>query len=225
MDIKQTSTSSLLISFGDIISQDISTKVRCGFEAIKSLQDIAIYEIVPSYTTISLSFDIFVYDFETIRDKLSQHIAQFTPAIDDTEDDIVYIDVCYDKQFGLDLDRISQTHNISIDDIVAFHTATTYDVHAMGFLPGFGFLGLVDDSIATPRLQTPRKKVPKGSVGIADRQTAVYPQDSAGGWNIIGQTRKNLFDKNLPELSPLAVGKKVKFRSISLQEFEATKTS
>ncbi len=221
MDIKQTSTNSLLVSFGDIISPEISAKVQHGFNAIKNTQDKAVYGIVPSYTTISLSFDIFKYDFETIKDILRQHIVNFKPISKDTSDDIVHIDVCYDTKYGFDLENLSKARHISIENIIAIHSDKIYDVYAMGFLPGFGFLGLVDDSIATPRLKTPRKNVPCGSVGIADNQTAVYPKKSAGGWNIIGATHKKLFDTNLPELSPLSVGKKVKFNPISKQIFES----
>jgi KipI family sensor histidine kinase inhibitor len=91
----------------------------------------------------------------------------------------------------------------------------------MGFLPGFGFLGEVDTRIATPRLAAPRKKVPAGSVAIADRQTAVYPRASAGGWNIIGKTTHNLFDSGLDSLSPLSFGKRVRFNPITKEEFLA----
>ncbi|RLA73873.1 MAG: allophanate hydrolase [Epsilonproteobacteria bacterium] len=220
MQISQTSVNSLLISFGEVISQDISQKVQNGFNAIMKLNDEAIYEIIPSYTTIFLSFDIFKYNFFSIKNSLKKIITNYIPTHTIDDDDIIDIDVCYDISYGLDLKQISKTKNITIDEIVAIHTKNIYYVYALGFLPGFGFLGLVDDAIATPRLKSPRKKVLKGSVGIADNQTAVYPQDSAGGWNIIGQTKHKLFDETKEALSPLGIGKKVKFNAIPKQLFE-----
>ena len=109
--------------------------------------------------------------------------------------------------------------NLSIEEIIEIHSSKSYDVYAIGFSPGFAFLASVDKKIAIPRLSSPRKSIPKGSVAIADTQTAVYPQQSPGGWNIIGRTAMELFDKNLEKLSPLSVGYKVKFNPISKEEF------
>ncbi len=220
MKISQISTNSLLITFGEKISKDISKKVQNGFEAIRALNDQNIYEIIPSYTTIFLSYDIFVYDFIKIKEKLEKTIKEHKTQTKIDKNDIIHIDVCYDISLGFDLKYLSKEKNISIEEIIQIHSQKVYDVYAIGFLPGFAFLGLVDESIATARLSTPRKKVPKGSVGIADNQTAVYPQDSAGGWNIIGQTKMELFDKDMENLSPFGIGKKVKFDIITKDEFD-----
>lgn len=108
---------------------------------------------------------------------------------------------------------------LSVEEIIKIHSQKLYDVYAIGFLPGFAYLGSVDNRIALPRLATPRKQIPKGSVAIANTQTAVYPEQSPGGWNIIGRTTMELFDKNLEQLSPLSVGNKVKFNPISKEDF------
>ena len=120
---------------------------------------------------------------------------------------------------GFDLEKISLEKSLTMDEIIQIHTSLIYDVYAIGFLPAFAYLGRVDEKLATARLGTPRTLVPKGSVAIADNQTAVYPQNSPGGWNIIGKTALELFDKKLDNLSIFEVGNKVKFNSISKEKF------
>jgi KipI family sensor histidine kinase inhibitor len=96
---------------------------------------------------------------------------------------------------GIDLERVARMNSLSTQEVIEKHTQTTYRVYAVGFMVGFAYLAKVDDAIATPRLSSPRDKVPKGSVAIADTQTAIYPQDSAGGWNIIGHTDFEEFER------------------------------
>ena len=138
---------------------------------------------------------------------------------DNFEEKIITMDVYYGLEVGFDLEKISLEKSLSIDEIIQIHTSLIYDVYAIGFLPAFAYLGRVDEKLATARLSTPRTLVPKGSVAIADNQTAVYPQQSSGGWNIIGKTAFELFDKNLENLSIFEVGNKVKFNPISNKEF------
>ncbi len=217
MDIKQVSTNSLIVYFGDTISSKISSKVITTYNNIKNKNYNGIIELIPSYTSIFISYDIFKYNFIDLKDILL-NLKNCKDSVD-LEDDIVNIDVYYGVEVGLDLENISLKVKLTIDDIIAIHSNKIYDVYAMGFLPGFGFLASVDKRIATPRLQTPRKKILKGSVAIANTQTAVYPSNSAGGWNIIGRTTKKLFDKSINNLSHLSVGKKVKFNPITKNEF------
>jgi len=125
----------------------------------------------------------------------------------------------YSEEVGFDLDRISKLSNLSIKEVIELHSSTTYRVYTIGFLPGFAYLGEVDTKIATPRLDTPRTKIPKGSLGIADNQSAIYPIQSPGGWNIVGRTYLDMFDKNLDGFSYLSIGDRVKFRAISRDEF------
>ncbi len=217
MNIKPISTNSLMIYFGDTISSEISLKVQKAYHFITNLNNSAFIEVIPSYTTIFISYDMFKYDYKQLEKKLLVEIDLTKNLIYD--DELINIDVYYGVEVGLDLENISQQKKLSIEEIVYLHSNKIYDVYAIGFLPGFGFLANVDDKIATPRLATPRKKVLKGSVAIADKQTAIYPKDSAGGWNIIGKTTKKLFDISNENLSPLSVGKKVKFNPITKNEF------
>lgn len=217
MIFKIASVDSLIIYFGEEINQDISSKVRNAFSSIKELNDEALIEVIPSYSSIFITFDIFKYDYNSLKQKLISIIN-----LDETfekNEEIITIDVYYGSEVGFDLEHISNSSNLSIYEIIQLHSNKLYDVYAIGFLPGFAYLGNVDKKIAMPRLSSPRKVIPKGSVAIADTQTAVYPQNSPGGWNIIGKTAMELFDKNLQTLSPLSMGKKIKFNSISKEEF------
>ena len=210
MNFKIASVDSLVIYFGNEISEEIATKVQKAYLSLKSLNIEGIIEIIPSYTTIYVLFDIFKYDYYSFVEILKNSIDLNYE--DNRTKSIINIDVYYGEEVGLDL-------NDSIEEIIEIHSSKLYDVYAIGFAPGFAFLASVDKQIAMPRLSSPRKSVPKGSVAIADTQTAIYPQQSPGGWNIVGKTVFELFDKKLDNLSPLNVGDKVKFNPISKEEF------
>ena len=217
MKFKIASVDSLIIYFGDIIDEQIALNVKKTCLCLKKLKIKGIIEIIPSYTSIFISFDIFKYDFQTLSELIKKSIN--LDSNDEFEEKIVTIDVYYGQEVALDLLDMSLKTNLSIEKIIEIHSGKLYDVYAIGFLPGFAYLASVDKRIALPRLSTPRKQIPKGSVAIADTQTAVYPQNSPGGWNIVGRTAMELFDKKLEKLSPLSVGDKVKFNPISKAEF------
>lgn len=120
---------------------------------------------------------------------------------------------------GFDLAEMSNIDGICIEKIIQLHSETIYDVYALGFAPGFAYLGKVNKRIATPRKKSPRLKVPKGSVGIADEQTAIYPSDSPGGWNIIGRTPVDLVNYQHSPPCLMQVGDRIKFNPIEKDEF------
>lgn len=217
MKFKIASVDSLIIYFGDIIDEQIALNVKKTCLCLKKLKIEGIIEIIPSYTSIFISFDIFKYDFQTLSELIKKSIN--LESNESFEEKVITIDVYYGQEVALDLLDMSLKTNLSIEKIIEIHSSKFYDVFAIGFLPGFAYLASVDERIALPRLSTPRKQIPKGSVAIADTQTAVYPQSSPGGWNIIGRTAMELFDKKLEKLSPLSVGDKVKFNPISKEEF------
>jgi KipI family sensor histidine kinase inhibitor len=219
MIFKVASVDSLVIYFGNEISEEIANDVQKAYLSLKSLNIEGIIEIIPSYTTIYISYDIFKYDYSSLVELLNQSIN--LDYEDNSSKNIISIDVYYGEEVGLDLSDMSIKTKLPIEKIIEIHSQKLYDVYAIGFAPGFGFLASVDKQIAVPRLSSPRKSVPKGSVAIADTQTAVYPQSSPGGWNIIGRTAMELFDKSLEKLSPLSVGDKVKFNAITKEKFLA----
>jgi len=217
MEFKLASVDSLIIYFGNEISQDVASKVKNAYLSLKKQNCEGIIEIIPSYSSIFITYDIFKYNYDEVKVKLQESISEESSDI--LNENIVSIDVYYGTDVGLDLEDMSIKTGLSIEEVILIHSQKLYDVYAIGFLPGFAYMASVDKKIAMPRLSSPRKSIPKGSVSIADTQTAVYPQSSPGGWNIIGRTALELFDKNLDSLSPLSVGDKVKFNPISKEEF------
>ncbi|MDD2291474.1 MAG: 5-oxoprolinase subunit PxpB [Aliarcobacter sp.] len=217
MRFKIAGVDSLIIYFGDKIDEQTATKVKKAYLSLKALNFEGLIEIIPSYTSIFIQFDIFKYDYESLKNLIQNSINLNIEEI--FEEKIITIDVYYGLETGLDLQKISFEKSLAIDEIIQIHTSKIYDVYAIGFLPAFAYLASVDEKISTARLETPRALVPKGSVAIADSQTAVYPQNSPGGWNIIGKTALELFDKNLESLSIFEVGNRVKFNSISKENF------
>jgi len=217
MIFKIVNVDSLIIYFGDKIDEDIALKIKKVYHSLRKLNLDGLIEIIPSYTSIFITFDIFKYDFETLKNIIEQNIN--LDLQENFDEKIITVDVYYGTEVGFDLIDMSSKTKLSIEEIIQIHTSKLYDVYAIGFLPGFAYLAKVDERIALPRLSTPRKIVPKGSVAIADTQTAIYPQQSPGGWNIVGKTVFELFDKKLDNLSPLNVGDKVKFNPISKEEF------
>ncbi len=214
-----SSISSLIIYFGDIISEDISAKVLSSYHKIKDSDIEGLIEIVPSYTTLFIEFDIFLHTHASLFDMLKEmsHMSDISKGIDTTE--IVTIPTYYDEEVGLDLSRVAQMHGVSIPEVIEIHSRQIYTVYTIGFAPGFAYMGSVDERIATPRLSTPRTKIPKGSVSIANTQCAVYPSSSPGGWNILGRTYIEMFDREIDGFSYLKAGDRVCFESISRDAF------
>ena len=208
---------SLIIYFGDKIEEKTANKVKKAYLSIKNLNLDGLVEIIPSYTSIFIQFDIFKYDYESLKNLLLNSIN--LDIKEDFEEKIITIDVYYGLETGFDLQKISLEKSLTIDEIIQIHSSKIYDVYTIGFLPAFAYLGCVDERIASARLKTPRTFVPKGSVAMADFQTAVYPLNSPAGWNIIGKTALELFDKRLDTLSVFQIGNRVKFNSISKEEF------
>ena len=155
-----------------------------------------------------------------IRDQIERILKEYTFEHDATEKEIYTIPVCYDEELAWDLEPLCELHNISKTELIEYHTAPLYPIHFIGFLPGFPYLGGLDERIATPRKKTPRTKIPAGSVGIAGAQTGIYPISSPGGWNLIGRTPIPLFDPNAKTPALLKPGNYVSFNSISVTEYK-----
>lgn len=218
MEIKVASVDSVIIYFDKNISKEISNKVKASYAYLKSLNNEAFIDIIPSYSSILITYELLKYDFESIKKYLEEELKN-VKVDDDTNSKLVEIDVYYGEEVGFDLQRVASINKLTIEEVINLHSSKVYDVYTIGFLPGFAYLGVLDERIATKRLETPRKKIPKGSVSIADTQTAVYPKDSPGGWNIIGKTTFEFFDKNLEALSQIDINTKIKFNQISKEEF------
>ncbi|AMA45123.1 5-oxoprolinase subunit PxpB [Pseudomonas monteilii] len=176
-----------------------------------------VIDLVPSYTTLMIQTDLPPLE---ARRLIEQALRDVRPS-DQMEGQRHEIPVWYDPQVGPELDLIARRAGLSREAVIALHSGTDYPVFALGFAPGFGFMGLVDERLASPRLPTPRQRVAAGSVGIAERQTAAYPAVSPGGWNLIGRTPVTLFDRHREGYSLLQPGDRVRFVAIDQARFLA----
>ncbi len=189
--VETASVDSAILYFRESISEEVLDQVQDAYLALKNLS--YIIDLTPSYNSILIQYDMNYYDHLSIKEAILKQLSEHQESTVEKSTKLIEIPVDYSK--GIDLNRVATLHHISTQEVIAKHTQTTYRVYAIGFMVGFAYLAKVDEDIATPRLSTPRDKVPKGSVAIADTQTAIYPQDSAGGWNIIGHTNFEDFDR------------------------------
>ncbi|WP_219267981.1 5-oxoprolinase subunit PxpB [Pseudomonas sp. Xaverov 259] len=186
-------------------------RLREGFGA-------ALVDLVPSYTTLMVHYDLTALSPAQARELIDQALTDLQPQAQGGGQCHV-LPVWYDLSVGPELTLLSQRSGLSVEDVIQRHSAHEYQVFALGFAPGFAFMGLVDEILATPRLNTPRKRVAAGSVGIAERQTAAYPVVSPGGWNLIGRTPAKLFDRERDGYSLMQPGDTVRFEAVDHAEF------
>ena len=215
---KIASESSVILYFGSTIDPLVSHEVQKAYQALKAKAVEGFYEIIPSYASLMVSYDVMRFDFDEVCELIEKSI-ESAASITIAEPKVITIPVYYGREVGLDLELLAQEKNLSVEAIIALHVKGLYSVYAIGFAPGFAYLGEIDERLATSRLASPRKAVPKGSVAIADRQSAVYPSQSPGGWKILGRTPTAMFDAAYDGLSLLHVGDHVRYESISKEEF------
>lgn len=175
-------------------------------------------DLVPSYTTVMVHYDLLALSPSQAREIIVQAMTDLSPDVQ-ASGRCHALPVWYDVSVGPELRLLSQRSGLPVPQVVRRHCEREYQVFALGFAPGFAFMGLVEEVLATPRLNTPRKQVAAGSVGIAERQTAAYPSVSPGGWNLIGRTPAKLFDRQREGYSLMQPGDTVRFVSVSHAEF------
>jgi KipI family sensor histidine kinase inhibitor len=177
-------------------------------------------DLIPSYRSILIVYDLNKMDPDRFKHALERTLN--TPLMSEKrQSNCIQLPVFYHRELALDADRVEQHTNMAFEQIAQMHQQTEYNVLTVGFAPGFAYMGMLDPSIAVPRLDTPRVKVPKGAVAIADQQTAVYPAVSPGGWNIIGLCPTSMFNLDPEPNLTVNVGDRVQFVAINKQEFLA----
>ncbi|HBF94498.1 5-oxoprolinase subunit PxpB [Marinobacter flavimaris] len=220
MRIESVNENTCMVYFGDQIGAESAGLVKRATDRLRRDMSDLIVDLVPSYTSILVTWDLEQADRFAIVRRVRAAI--------DSEDDgstggdsarIVELPVYYDREVGLDLEDVCEHAGLSRDEVVRIHSEQLYQVYAIGFAPGFAYLGSTDERIAIPRKSTPRLKVPTGSVGIAGTQTAIYPSCTPGGWQIIGRTPQKMVDWDSDSLALVQVGDQVRFRAISRDEF------
>jgi len=220
INIEIAGENSLIIYFSEKISEEVTAKVHRAQLLIKQEMSNWLIDVIPSYTSILVVFNLLETDHHLVANKLRMSLKNIAINIDN-QGQLIEFPVYYALESGPDLTVIAKHTNLPIEKIISIHQQQEYRVYAIGFAPGFAYLGEVDERIAMPRLNTPRMKVPKGAVAIADRQTAIYPSTSPGGWNIIGLCPVEMFNANNNPNMPVQVGDRVKFKAISRDEFSS----
>ncbi len=201
-----------------VVNENISSNVQQATQMIKKHLSADIIDLIPSYASILVMFNLLEIDHHHLRNKLKKILANCGSQLS-KKGRLIELPAYYSLESGQDLPRIAEKAQMSVEQVISLHQAQEYRVYAIGFAPGFAYLGEVDERIAMPRLSTPRLKVPKGAVAIADRQTAVYPAESPGGWNIIGLCPVDMFSPEADMPMTVEVGDKVKFVAIERHEF------
>lgn len=196
----------------------VSDDVQQADQLIRQHLSADIIDLIPSYASILVMFNLLSIDHHRLRNKLKKLLSDCGSKIS-KQGRLVELPVYYSVESGQDLPRIADKAKLSIEEVIALHQSQEYRVYAIGFAPGFAYLGEVDEQIAMPRLSTPRLKVPKGAVAIADRQTAVYPAQSPGGWNIIGLCPIDMFNALAENVMSVSVGDRVKFIAIDRNKY------
>jgi KipI family sensor histidine kinase inhibitor len=210
---------SLLVEVGDEISIEVNRRVRLLYYSLNYRKLTGIIELLPSYTSLLIVFDPLVVSLSAMR-TIVDRLVDSPNETGIPEPKTVKIPVVYGGEFGPDLTGVADYHGLSPSDVVRCHTSAVYQVYMIGFTPGYPYMGEVPREIATPRRDTPRTHVPKGSVGIAQKQTGIYPVESPGGWQIIGRTPLTLFDPYATPPALLEAGDIVTFYPIEKEEFE-----
>ena len=217
-NISNLGDSALYCDFGNDVDQKINFKVIKYFESIKKQNIQGITNLTPSYNKLIISFDLNVVNFTELKKKIED--IKISENNIKQNQKIIKIPICCDDEFALDIERLSTKLNLTKKEILEKYFNKEYFCYMTGFIAGMPFLGDIDKKLRLNRLETPRVKVPKGSVGITEQFCNIYTFESPGGWNIIGNTPIKVFDKskkNNPTL--INPGDKVLFYQISKKEY------
>ncbi|HBP31494.1 MAG TPA: allophanate hydrolase [Advenella kashmirensis] len=222
----------LIIRFGDRIDPAINARARQAAELIHNAGLPYISDLVPTFTTLGVYLHPFYAEppvHKTLIDTLTAVLAPLARLQDAAADSVteatrlIRIPVCYDPELGIDLTQIARHCELTVDEVIQLHTTAPVRVFMLGFAPGMGYMGLSDSRLAIGRRSTPRNRLPAGSVAIANRQTVIYPNESPGGWNIVGATPLRLFDPSTPPYALYAPGDQVQFEAIDREQYEQIK--
>jgi inhibitor of KinA len=215
---RAASDQSLLVSLGQEVTIENHQRVVKLLHLLQSQPVEGVRNLHPAYCSVLITFDPLQLDHDELQSRLIPYLARLKeaplPEPQQTE-----IPVCYGGEFGPDLNHLAAMHGLTSAQAIELHSSATYIVYFLGFAPGFAYLGGLPEALASPRLETPRAKVPQGSVGIGGNQTAVYPFATPGGWRLIGCTPVAMFRRDAEPMSLLQIGDHVRFRAISEKEF------
>lgn len=209
-----------IVYCGAEMAEEVVGRVRRIDQAVRSKLGSVLVDTIPSYASLLVIYRADCLNGSDMRARLEACVTEFDEPKEISEAGrLVTLPVWYGSEAGADLTALAKAKGMRPEEVIALHHGKEYQVYAIGFSPGFAYLGEVDERITAPRLSTPRLKVPCGAVGIAGRQTAVYPSESPGGWNLIGRCPVKMFDLRATEPVPVRAGDCVRFKAIDQEQF------
>ena len=216
--------SAIAVEFGREIDLNINNQVAAMRTVIEAAIDEGklkgIVELVPTYGSLLVVYDQLTVGYAGLIEQL-KILAEGLEGVEIPDREVVEIPVVYGGEYGPDLGIVAQLNSLSEDEVIKRHSEAEYPIYMLGFVAGFPYLGGMDKSIAAPRKQNPRLKIPAGSVGIAGQQTGIYSVESPGGWQIIGRTPLKLYDADREKPILLRAGQSIRFKPITEAEYEA----
>jgi inhibitor of KinA len=202
----------ITVRLGDGISAELSDSVIEHARAVSEASIRGVTDIVPSYSSFGVFYDPLELSFADLSARIETALNDMQPQTTErTEERLIRIPVVYN---GEDLDDVRRRAKLTVSEVIDIHSSREYRVFVVGFVPGFAYLGPLDPRLIVPRRESPRKRVPAGSVAIAEALTGVNPSETPGGWNLIGTTKEKMFDVTRDEPALLRVGDRVRFEPV-----------
>jgi inhibitor of KinA len=214
--------SSLLVEFGKKISPETNQKITAVVQMIKEQHIEGVVDLIPAFCSLLINYDPRVVTYEEIKKRI-QNLVRLEVKTGEVRKRIFEIPVCYGGEYGPDLGNIAEHAGLSEKEVIEIHSSRDYLIYMLGFLPGFTYLGGLDERIHTPRLANPRIKINAGSVGIGGSQTGIYPLDSPGGWQLMGMTPVKTYDPDRETPILVEAGDYIRFVPIDEQEYKRIK--
>ena len=210
--------SSLLIEFGKEICPEINQKIAATVQLMREQQIEGVVDIIPAFCSLLINYDPRVISYDEFSKRM-EHLLKMDVKMGESRKRIFEIPVCYGGEYGPDIENIAEHAGLSVEEVIEIHSSRDYLIYMLGFLPGFCYLGGLDERIHTPRLANPRIKINAGSVGIGGSQTGIYPLDSPGGWQLMGMTPVKTYDPNREVPILLEAGDYIRFIPVDEEEY------
>lgn len=210
--------SALLIEFGKEINPETNRKITAIVQLMREQHIEGIVDVIPAFCSLLINYDPRVLSYEELKERM-ENLLKIETKTETTRKRIFEIPVCYGGEYGPDIDNIAEHAGLSVNEVIKIHSSKDYLIYMLGFLPGFTYLGGLDERIHTPRLASPRLKIRAGSVGIGGSQTGIYPLDSPGGWQLMGMTPVRTYDPERQTPILVEAGDYIRFIPIDEEEF------
>ena len=214
--------SSILLQFGNTIDPAINRKIAATVQLMREQHINGVTDVIPAFCSLLINYDPRVISYEQIKRRM-EALVKIDVTAGDTRKRVFEIPVCYGGEYGPDIQNIADHAGMSVEEVIQIHTSRDYLIYMLGFLPGFTYLGGLDERIHTPRLANPRIRIPAGSVGIGGSQTGIYPMDSPGGWQLMGMTPVKTYDPDREAPILVEAGDYIRFVAIDEDEFHRIK--